>query len=84
MRKWLLIVLFIFVANSASAQKSAVKRAQDNFEKAQVLLKQDQFDAAVSSLEETIKYDPEFQYAYVQLGDLNRRLKEFQKRSQLI
>jgi outer membrane protein OmpA-like peptidoglycan-associated protein/Tol biopolymer transport system component len=79
MRKWLLIVLFIFVANSASAQKSAVKKAQDNFDKAQVLLKKDQYDAAVASLEETIKFDPEFQYAYVQLGDLNRRLKDFSK-----
>jgi tetratricopeptide (TPR) repeat protein len=79
MRKWLLIVLFVFVANSASAQKSAVKKAQDNFDKAQVLLKKDQYDAAVASLEETIKFDPEFQYAYVQLGDLSRRLKDFSK-----
>jgi outer membrane protein OmpA-like peptidoglycan-associated protein/tetratricopeptide (TPR) repeat protein len=79
MKKWLTIILFLSIAQNVWAQKSAVKKAQDNFEKAQVYLKKDDYDAAVSSLEESVKQDPKFQYAYIQLGDLNRRLKDFQK-----
>jgi outer membrane protein OmpA-like peptidoglycan-associated protein/tetratricopeptide (TPR) repeat protein len=79
MKKWLIIILCFSLTQTAWAQKSSVKKAQDSFEKAQVFLKQDQYEAAVSSLEESVIYDAGFQYAYIQLGDLNRRLKSFAK-----
>ena len=79
MTKWLIIFLCISFAQHAWAQKSGVKKAQDSFEKAQAYLKKDEFDAAVAALEETIKYDPSFQFAYIQQGDLSRRLKDYNK-----
>lgn len=79
MKKWLLVILFIALAQHLSAQKSAVRKAQDSFDKAQTFLKKDQYNAAVLALEESVKLDPDFGYAYIQLGDLNRRLKDLLK-----
>ncbi|HEX8608542.1 MAG TPA: hypothetical protein VF679_07885, partial [Pedobacter sp.] len=79
MKKWFIILFCFSIAQTAWAQKSSIKKAQDSFEKAQVSLKKDDFEAAVGSLEEAVKYDPSFQYAFVQMGDLNRRLKELSK-----
>ncbi|MFP5080230.1 OmpA family protein [Pedobacter sp. JCM 36344] len=79
MRKWLIIILCFPIAQLSWAQNSTVKKAQSSFEKAQFLLKKDQYEAAIGLLEESVKYDPGFQYAYIQLGDLNRRLKDLPK-----
>ncbi|MEJ7557743.1 MAG: OmpA family protein [Pedobacter sp.] len=79
MKKWIIIILCLSIAQTVWAQKSSVKKAQDSFEKAQVSLKKDQFEAAVAALEESVIFDPAFQYAFIQLGDLNRRLKELSK-----
>ncbi|RZK65155.1 MAG: hypothetical protein EOO92_26680, partial [Pedobacter sp.] len=76
--KKLLLLLSIFIAClSVQAQTSSVKKAQASFEKAQEHLKTDRFDLAIFSLDEAVKADPGFQFAYIQLADINRRIKAY-------
>ncbi|MGY4384194.1 outer membrane protein OmpA-like peptidoglycan-associated protein [Pedobacter sp. UYP24] len=77
MKKWQIILFFFLSSLSVRAQTTKVKKAQASFEKAQAYLKSDNFDLAKKSLLEAVNSDSLFQYAYIQLGDINRRLKAF-------
>ncbi|HKG07131.1 MAG TPA: OmpA family protein [Pedobacter sp.] len=59
------------------AQTSTVKKAQNNFQKAQGHLKNDQYELAITELGEAVKADPTFQYAYLQIADISRRIKAY-------
>jgi outer membrane protein OmpA-like peptidoglycan-associated protein/Tol biopolymer transport system component len=74
-----LILLFCFVFFSAQAQNSINKKAQESFDDAQQYLRQNVYDEGIKYLDEAIKADPKFQMAYIQLGDLYRRLKNHAK-----
>jgi len=78
MKKTLLIFFLFFIAVYAGAQTSSVKKAQTNFDKAQGFLKQDNYDLAVSALQQSVNEDPSFQFAFIQIGDINRRIKNFE------
>src|SRR5690349_22341009 len=78
MKKTLLLFFLLFVVVHAGAQTTNIKKAQTNFDKAQNYLKQDNYDLAASALLEAVKEDPSFQFAFIQLGDINRRKKNFE------
>jgi outer membrane protein OmpA-like peptidoglycan-associated protein/Tol biopolymer transport system component len=78
MKKITLLVIFCFVIQITSAQNSTVKKAQVNFDKAQDYLKTGNYDQAIPLLQEAVKADPDFQFAFIQLADINRRLKSFE------
>ncbi len=77
MKKWQIFFFFFISSLSLNAQTTTVKKAQTSFNKAQSYLKSDNFDLAKIALKEAVNTDPSFQYAFIQLGDVNRRLKEF-------
>lgn len=79
MNKFIVSFLLIFVALNAEAQVSTVKKAQDNFEDAQQYLRQNIYDEAIKYLDAAVKADPKFQFAYIQLGDIYRRMKSHPK-----
>nr|WP_121273008.1 OmpA family protein [Pedobacter schmidteae] len=79
MKKITLLLFFCIVIKSVSAQNTTIKKAQASFDKAQDYLKADNYDQASALLQETVKADPNFQFAYIQLADLQRRLKLFEK-----
>lgn len=72
--------VFIFfcclIAFSANAQNSTNKKAQESFEDAQQYLRQNIYDEGIKFLDQAVKLDPKFQLAYIQLGDIYRRLKD--------
>jgi outer membrane protein OmpA-like peptidoglycan-associated protein/tetratricopeptide (TPR) repeat protein len=74
-----LFFFFCWVALSANAQNSPVKKAQDNFDDAQQYLRQNIYDEGIKFLDEAVKADPKFQLAYIQLGDIYKRLKDYPK-----
>ncbi len=63
----------------ANAQTSTVKRAQESYEDAQQFLRQSAYDEGIKYLDQAIKADPKFQAAYVQLGDVYRKIKQLPK-----
>lgn len=65
-----------FIAFSANAQNSTNKKAQESFEDAQQYLRQNIYDEGIKFLDQAVKLDPKFQLAYIQLGDIYRRLKD--------
>jgi outer membrane protein OmpA-like peptidoglycan-associated protein/Tol biopolymer transport system component len=75
----LLIIFLCWISISANAQNSPIRKAQDSFEDAQQYLRQNIYDEGIKYLDEAIKYDPKFQLAYIQLGDVYKRLKNFPK-----
>ncbi|WP_379091276.1 OmpA family protein [Pedobacter sp. UC225_65] len=74
-----LIFLLCWITFSVSAQNSTVKRAQGSFDDAQQYLRQNIYDEGIKHLDEAVKADPKFQLAYIQLGDVYRRLKNHSK-----
>jgi outer membrane protein OmpA-like peptidoglycan-associated protein/Tol biopolymer transport system component len=82
MKKITLLVFLFFVIQSLSAQNSTVKKAQLIFDKAQNYLSPATYDQATSLLQEAVKADPGFQLAFVQLADINRRLKLYEQAKQ--
>jgi len=64
--------------NAVCAQISTVKKASISFQKAQEHLKTEQYKLAVAELDEAVEADPSFQFAYHQLGDINRRIKAYE------
>lgn len=72
----LLIFFCCLVAFSANAQNSTNKKAQESFEDAQQYLRQNIYDEGIKFLDQAVKFDPKFQLAYIQLGDIYRRLKD--------
>jgi outer membrane protein OmpA-like peptidoglycan-associated protein len=77
MKKLLFLFFLYFTACCVNAQTSAVKKAQNSFDKAQGYLKNDEYDLAIAALAEAVKADPDFQFAFIQLGDINRRIKAY-------
>jgi outer membrane protein OmpA-like peptidoglycan-associated protein/Tol biopolymer transport system component len=76
MNKYLL--LFLCCINFiAKAQNSANKKAQESFEDAQQYIRQNIFDEGIKQLEAAVKADSKFQQAYIQLGDVHKRLKNY-------
>ena len=74
-----LIFVLLGIAFSAKAQNSPIKKAQESFEDAQQFLRQNIYDDGIKFLDEAVKADPKFQLAYIQLGDVYRRLKNHAK-----
>lgn len=66
------------ISIAASAQNSPVKKAQESFDDAQQYLRQNIYDEGIKYLDEAVKADPKFTLAYIQLGDVYRRLKDHQ------
>ncbi|MBB6270876.1 outer membrane protein OmpA-like peptidoglycan-associated protein/Tol biopolymer transport system component [Pedobacter cryoconitis] len=81
MRKIILLVFFLlFTGQSLSyAQESAVKKAQQNFEYAQKLLLGKDYDGAAKLLEDAVAADPSFQFAFIQLADIYKLKRSFDK-----
>lgn len=79
MNKYLILFLCCVMTLGANAQKSLVKKAQNSFDDAQQYLRQNIYDEGIKYLDEAIKADPKFQMAYIQLGDVYRRMKNHAK-----
>ncbi|WP_199140314.1 OmpA family protein [Pedobacter sp. ASV12] len=79
MNKYLILFLCCLMALATKAQNSAVKKAQNSFDDAQQYLRQNIYDEGIKYLEEAVKADPKFQLAYIQLGDVYRRMKDHGK-----
>jgi outer membrane protein OmpA-like peptidoglycan-associated protein/Tol biopolymer transport system component len=77
MKKLLFLFFLYFTACHVNAQTSAIKKAQNSFDKAQAHLKNDQYHLAIAALTDAVKADPDFQFAFIQLGDINRRIKAY-------
>jgi outer membrane protein OmpA-like peptidoglycan-associated protein/Tol biopolymer transport system component len=75
MKKIVLLLFLFFLVENLDAQTSTVKKAQSGFEKAQEQLAANNYEQASLLLQEVVKADPHFQFAFVQLADLNRKLK---------
>jgi len=75
MKKIALLLFLFFITENIGAQTSTVKKAQSSFDKAQEQLSANNYEQASLLLQEAVKSDPGFQFAFVQLADLNRRLK---------
>jgi hypothetical protein len=81
--KKIALLLFLFcIIKNADAQTSTVKKAQSSYDKAQVQLASSNYDQAVTLLQETVKTDPTFQFAFFQLADISRRLKLYEQAKQ--
>lgn len=76
MKKYLLYFICC-ISLCAKAQNSTNKKAQESFEDAQQYIRQNIFDEAIQQLELAVKADPKFQQAYIQLGDIYKRLKNY-------
>ena len=74
-----LVFLLCMLALHTNAQNSSVKRAQEGYEDAQQFIKQSAYDEGIKYLDQAIKFDPKFQLAYIQLGDIYRKIKQFPK-----
>ena len=77
MRRYFLIILF-YLSSSVYSQ-SNIKKAQTSFEDAQQFVRQNVFDEAIKHLNDAVKADTNFQNAYLQLGDIYKRLRNTQK-----
>ncbi|MBC7617079.1 MAG: PD40 domain-containing protein [Pedobacter sp.] len=75
----LLAFLLCMLALHTNAQNSSVKRAQESYEDAQQFLKQSAYNEGIKYLDQAIKLDPKFQLAYIQLGDVYRKIKQLPK-----
>jgi outer membrane protein OmpA-like peptidoglycan-associated protein/Tol biopolymer transport system component len=75
----LLLLFFCCLSLAANAQNSSIRKAQDSFEDAQQYLRQNIYEEGIKFLDEAVKYDPKFQLAYIQLGDIYKKLKNFPK-----
>jgi outer membrane protein OmpA-like peptidoglycan-associated protein/tetratricopeptide (TPR) repeat protein len=81
MYKRTLIIFCLIIAFTvfARAQESTIRKAQQNFELAQNSLQNRDYDAAIRSLQDAAAADPSFQLAFVQLGDVYRLKRDFEK-----
>lgn len=82
MKKFTLLFSLCFIIQNAVAQSSSVKKAQASYDKAQDYLIANNYEQAVLFLQEAVKADPGFQFAFVQLADINRRLKLYEQAKQ--
>lgn len=79
MKKILLICFITAICSTLFAQNSNNPKAQRSFNNAQVFLDKSAYEDAVVQLTDAIDQDPNFQIAYLQLGDIFRRLKFYEK-----
>lgn len=79
MKKVTLLFFLCFILQIARAQTSTVKKAQNSFDKAQDYLRNNDYDQAIPLLQEAVKADPAFQFAFIQLADINRRQKLYEQ-----
>ncbi|MGN7204241.1 OmpA family protein [Pedobacter sp. SAFR-022] len=79
MKGILFLCLFIGIELSAAGQQSGNTQAQRSFNNAQAFLDKGAYEDAAVQLQQAIDKDPDFQLAYLQLGDVYRRLKTFDK-----
>jgi len=75
----LVLILCLSAIGSVQAQESTVKKAQQNFEYAEKSLQSRDYDGAIKNLEDAVAADPNFQIAFVQLGDVYRLKRSFEK-----
>ncbi|MES2652312.1 MAG: OmpA family protein [Bacteroidota bacterium] len=74
-----LVFLLLCITFQVNAQTSPIKRAQESYEDAQQFLRQSAWDEGIKYLEQAVKADPKFQAAYIQLGDVYRKIKQLPK-----
>ena len=81
MRKITIVFFYLLLIsnNFVRAQESAVKKAQQNFEYAQKSLLAKDYGGATKFLEDAIAADPSFQFAFVQLADIYKLKRSFEK-----
>lgn len=73
------LLIFTLLFSVIAFGQSNVKKAQTSYEDAQQFVRQNIFDEAIKNLNDAIKADPKFQRAYLQLGDIYKRLRNLQK-----
>jgi outer membrane protein OmpA-like peptidoglycan-associated protein/Tol biopolymer transport system component len=71
----LLALLFCCFTFCAQAQTSTIKRAQQSYENAQQYLVLNAYEEAIKYLDQAVNSDPQFQAAFIQLGDVYKRIK---------
>lgn len=76
MSKYLFLLLSIIFFR-AEAQNTSNKKAKEYFEIAQGYFIKQQYGNGIESLRAAVKADPEFQDAYILLGDSYRKLKQY-------
>jgi outer membrane protein OmpA-like peptidoglycan-associated protein/tetratricopeptide (TPR) repeat protein len=81
MRKIIIVFFCLLLAGQdfVCAQESTVKKAQQNFEYAQKLLLSKDYDGAAKLLEDAVAADPSFQFAFIQLADVYKLKRSFEK-----
>lgn len=81
MRKITIVFFYLLLISSTfvRAQESAIKKAQQNFEYAQKSLLAKDYDGAAKFLEDAVAADPSFQFAFVQLADVYKLKRSFEK-----
>jgi len=79
MKGLLLLFVFACVGVRMNAQESANRKAQQNFEYAQKSLQNRDYGAAAKMLEDAVVADPAFQLAFIQLGDVYKLQRSFEK-----
>jgi outer membrane protein OmpA-like peptidoglycan-associated protein/tetratricopeptide (TPR) repeat protein len=79
MNKLLIFLSFLFLSVPLLAQNSKSGKAQRYFQDAQGYLDKQAYPDAIFALKQAVNADTDFQYAYIQLGDVYRRLKSYDK-----
>lgn len=79
MKGILFLCLIVGMHFSAGAQQSVNGQAQKRFSNAQAFLDKGAYEDAVVQLQQAVDEDPSFQLAYLQMGDIYRRLKYYGK-----
>lgn len=79
MNKLLILLSFLFLSVPLLAQNSENGKAQRYFHDAQAYLDKQAYPDAISALKQAVIADTKFQYAYIQLGDVYRRMKSYDK-----
>ena len=79
MKRLLLFCFITALSSTLFAQNSSNSKAQRAFNAAQAYLDKGAYENAIVQLKDAIAEDPNFQIAYLQAGDVFRRLKQFDK-----
>lgn len=79
MKNILLVFCFCFFLTHVNAQQSTVKKAQASFNQAQLYLNDNNYAQAIIALKEAVAADATFQNAFLQLAEINRRIKSYEE-----
>jgi outer membrane protein OmpA-like peptidoglycan-associated protein/tetratricopeptide (TPR) repeat protein len=77
MNRLLLLLSLLLSSGPLFAQSSGSGKAQRYFQDAQAFLDKQAYPDAISALKQAVDADTGFQFAYIQLGDVYRRLKSY-------